>query len=707
MSEAKEYSLMTKDRLMTYTFVALSMLAVVAVVLWFPVSSTSGWNLGLTAGITSLIAVGVAVGVDALLYKVTADSPLNTMSAAVFGLIVALSYSLGAPAMTTFSESILPLEAPGAFVWVALISLVGLVLFKKIQGLAGKKFVNPAASAKLLVLLPFLYTVLLPADHALNIPTLAAGLNYDGFTSFGAWLQFCFGNPGPIAAGEIPAITQSAVFETLFLNKFHGWVGGASSLAVIIVGIALFALCRRYIKWRITLSYLVTTAVFASILSLAYGGDPVLRLMFHLLVGSSLFMAFFMATDPATTPLTYMGQLIFGAGLALITILLQTYANFFGGSIVALIIMNLVSTKLDRIGKLKPVEGEKEPKLPKAKLFTKIKTVACMRCGVCMRICCNRLSPILIKQARDKGNVTELMKLDADFCAGCGNCDFVCPARINLKSYLLNYPLTEEEMMTIERQFLKGTPDENIGVFIDMFSAKSSYDGQDGGVATALLASGLQRGLFDAAIVVRRAEGYKAQSYIAENVEDVIEAKGTKYMRVRMMSKLGELVAKGKQKIAVVGTPCQVRAARRIQQALLENYPEMELTIIGLFCFEEFDYNKLKEETMRLLGVDLDKAEKTQIRKGKYIVTVDGKEKSVAVKKLNKAVEEGCLSCPDFAAKYADISVGAVGSSNGYSTVIVRSDAGEKLLESLDLTKAKLEKKEITKLAILKKEGVI
>ena len=138
MSEAKEYSAMTKDRLMTYTFAALSILAAVAVVLWWPVSSTSGWNLGLTAGITSLIAVGVAVGVDALLYKVTADSPLNTMSAAVFGLIVALSYSLGAPAMTTFSESILPLEAPGAFVWVALISLVGLVLFKKIQGLAGK-----------------------------------------------------------------------------------------------------------------------------------------------------------------------------------------------------------------------------------------------------------------------------------------------------------------------------------------------------------------------------------------------------------------------------------------------------------------------------------------------------------------------------------------------------------------------------------------
>ena len=57
MSKVKEYSAMTKDKLMTYTFVALLILAVVAVVLWWPVTSNSGWNLGLTVAITSLIAV--------------------------------------------------------------------------------------------------------------------------------------------------------------------------------------------------------------------------------------------------------------------------------------------------------------------------------------------------------------------------------------------------------------------------------------------------------------------------------------------------------------------------------------------------------------------------------------------------------------------------------------------------------------------------
>ena len=110
---------------------------------------------------------------------------------------------------------------------------------------------------------------------------------------------------------------------------------------------------------------------------------------------------------------------------------------------------------------------------------------------------------------------------------------------------------------------------------------------------------------------------------------------------------------------------------------------------------------------MKLLGVDIDKAEKTQIRKGKFTVSIDGKEKSVAVKKLSNAGEEGCLSCPDFTAKYADVSVGAVGSSKGYSTVIVRSDVGEKLLESLDFAKAKVKKEEVTRLAILKKKRAL
>jgi coenzyme F420-reducing hydrogenase beta subunit len=71
---------------------------------------------------------------------------------------------------------------------------------------------------------------------------------------------------------------------------------------------------------------------------------------------------------------------------------------------------------------------------------------------------------------------------------------------------------------------------------------------------------------------------------------------------------------------------------------------------------------------------------------------------------LNDAVEKMCLICPDFTAQYADISVGSVGSDDGYSTVIVRSDVGKTLWEKLDLAKGKVKKEDLTKLSVDKKK---
>jgi coenzyme F420-reducing hydrogenase beta subunit/Na+-translocating ferredoxin:NAD+ oxidoreductase RnfD subunit len=717
MSKPQEYSLMTKDKLMIYTFSALAIIAAVTIVLWWDVHAVDaatgnqiGWNYGLTVLINTLIAVGLAVGIDVLLAKTASDSPLNIWSAAVFGMIVSLCYTIGEPQMR--AGDVLPLLGPDSFLYITLITIIGMVVFKKLAGLKGRKYLNPAATAKLVVLtIVGLFTVLIPKDHLnsglLQVPSLAGPISYNvvnnnGAAGFGFYLAGCFGNPN-MAIPTTP--TQSDIFNLLILDKFHGWAGGASSIAVIIVGIALFALARRYIKWRVTAAYFVTVAIMSVILNFAYpGGDLLIRLGFELFIGSSVFLAFFMATDPATTPLTHIGQLIFGAGLAVLTVLIQTYMGFFGGSILALVIMNLTCPILDKVGKQKPIEGGKEPKLPKGKVFPKVKTTACVRCGACMTICCNKLSPILIKQARDKNNFTELMKLDADFCAGCGSCNYVCPARIDLKSNIINVPLSDADAETIEQSFLSGKADENIGIYQDIFSAKSTYSGQDGGVATALLVSGMQKGMFDAAIVVRRSKGYLAEAYVAENVDDIVKASGTKYMRVRIVSKLGELIAKGKRKIAIIGTPCDIRAVRRIQQQMFTDCPDLELTVIGLFCYEDFNYQILKSEIKRLLNIDLDQAEKTQIHKGKFIVTVNGQESSVPVKDLSAAVDKGCLSCPDFASKYSDVSVGSVGSEAGRSTVIVRSDVGAKLVEKLELNRGEVKKEEITKLSINKKK---
>lgn len=253
----------------------------------------------------------------------------------------------------------------------------------------------------------------------------------------------------------------------------------------------------------------------------------------------------------------------------------------------------------------------------------------------------------------------------------------------------------------IEQQFLEGTKDEDLGVYSDLFSAKTSVEGQDGGVVSALLVKGFEEGIFDSAIVVRRGEGYNAEAVVATNASEVLAAKGTKYLKVNVTKKLRELISQGKKHIAIVCTPCEAKAARKIQQTLKN---DCEITIIGLFCFEAFNSAKIKEEIKTRLGVDLDKAQKTQVRQGKFTAFVDGKEYSCKVKDLDAAAEKMCHYCGDFTAQLADISIGSVGSKKGYSTVIVRSKVGEKLLKNLDAAKEAVDKEEIVRLSKFKRE---
>jgi electron transport complex protein RnfD len=436
---------MTKDLMMKYTFIALCILAAVSFI-----------SFGFDSLIISVIAVLVAVACDYLLSMIMGKrGPLNTWSAAVFGLIVAMSYTLGmAPAMATEEFSILGGPGIDKFLYPAAISAVGLIVFKKIQGLAGRKYVNPAAIAKLLiigiVLVPSF--ALIPADHIavdfknpLTESAFAGGEDFYPMSTeyFGSTMIACYGDPeadpmNPYTYGSWDNPLPDVLY-TMLVQKYHTWIGGVSSIAVIAVGIALFALLRGYIKWRITLAYFVTTVLFTFFTGYIYGGDVIIRLMFNLFTGSSIFLAFFMATDPATTPMTRLGQYIFGAGLAILTMVIQIYMGFLGGSVLALVIMNLTCPLLDRVGVSK-ARAEKVScgLLPKAKTFAEVRTTECVRCGKCLYVCSNRIPTVLVKEAVEKGDWVRVKKLGAEYCQQCGTCSFVCPARIDLKGIMLS-----------------------------------------------------------------------------------------------------------------------------------------------------------------------------------------------------------------------------------------------------------------------------
>jgi electron transport complex protein RnfC len=67
----------------------------------------------------------------------------------------------------------------------------------------------------------------------------------------------------------------------------------------------------------------------------------------------------------------------------------------------------------------------------------KQKTVACIRCGVCLHVCPYNLSPVFIKEAFAKEDKKKLAQLRVELCEGCGNCSYFCPSRIDLKGVVL------------------------------------------------------------------------------------------------------------------------------------------------------------------------------------------------------------------------------------------------------------------------------
>jgi coenzyme F420-reducing hydrogenase beta subunit/ferredoxin len=332
----------------------------------------------------------------------------------------------------------------------------------------------------------------------------------------------------------------------------------------------------------------------------------------------------------------------------------------------------------------------------------------CILCGLCNRVC-EELVGVSAINAQNRGVSrdvdTPYGELSED-CIACGACALVCPTK-SISQRKNIYPMSCVDIKEMEEEFLCGTIDNDLGVNREMFAGKSCIEGQDGGMVTAILQHGIGAGLLDAAVVARKNKICGANAALVDEIDLILQAKGTKYVRVSVITPLLDALQWGKRRIAVVGTPCQIRAVRKLQRQgyFNEKFPDAQIFLIGLFCFESFDYESLKSRIRDLFGIDLDSAEKVQIARGKFIVAKDGKEYSCRVRELEKEVRAGCGFCDDLVSRLADISIGSIGSTEGYSTVIVRSERGEKLLEAVQFDRREINRDDIVKLAAIKKKN--
>ncbi|MCE5194907.1 MAG: RnfABCDGE type electron transport complex subunit D [Nitrospiraceae bacterium] len=221
-------------------------------------------------------------------------------------------------------------------------AIVAIIITKQLFGGIGYNIFNPALIGRAFVLISFpkamtIWSEPTAAFFALDAKTTATPLGIlkeEGITR----LIEVFGD-------------KSNLYAQLFLGYRAGSIGETSVLALLIG--AAFLLYKRYITWHIPLSYLATSALLAWIFGgknpltgniAFFTGDPIV----HLLSGGLILGAFFMATDYVTSPSIRRGQIVFGTGCGILTMLIRIKGGYPEGVMFAILLMNCFTPLIDR-----------------------------------------------------------------------------------------------------------------------------------------------------------------------------------------------------------------------------------------------------------------------------------------------------------------------------------------------------------------------
>ncbi len=262
---------------------------------------------GFRAALVTAVTVGSAVAFEWLFQRLN-HKPVTVRdgSAALTGLLLAFNLS-----------SLVPL-------WVPVVgSFFAIVVVKQIFGGIGKNFVNPALAARVFL--------------------------------FAAWPAFMTKYPDisgvdavasatPLAFLKNGVLPGESIFD-LFLGKNSGCIGEISALILLIGGIYL--LVRKIITWHIPVSFLGIIAILSFFFPKGdIGGLE--NVGYQLFTGGIMLAAFFMATDYVTSPITWGGKLIFGAGAGLLVVFIRQFGGYSEGVSFSILIMNSLVWYLDR-----------------------------------------------------------------------------------------------------------------------------------------------------------------------------------------------------------------------------------------------------------------------------------------------------------------------------------------------------------------------
>ena len=141
----------------------------------------------------------------------------------------------------------------------------------------------------------------------------------------------------------MPALPEESLAQ-MFMGNIGGCIGEVCTLALLIGGIYLIA--RGVISARIPAAYLGTVAVLTLVFS--KGDNAIAWMLYSLLGGGVVLGAFFMATDYATSPVSPKGQILYGIGCGVLTVIFRYFGLFPEGVTYAILLMNACAWAIDR-----------------------------------------------------------------------------------------------------------------------------------------------------------------------------------------------------------------------------------------------------------------------------------------------------------------------------------------------------------------------
>ena len=260
-------------------------------------------RFGMNALAVTLVSIAAAVAAEwicgMMLYK---RNTVKDLSSVVTGLLLALT---------------LPATVP---YWAAALgSAFAIIVVKGLCGGLGKNIFNPALGARAFLMM------VCPVY-------LVRFTDVDGVAS-----------ATPLHHMVMPALPEESIAD-MFLGNIGGCIGEVCTAALLVGGIYL--IWKGIISIRIPAAYLGTVAVLSLVFS--KGDNAVAWMLYSLLGGGVVLGAFFMATDYATSPVTPKGQIVYGIGCGVLTIIFRYFGLFPEGVTYAILLMNACVWAIDR-----------------------------------------------------------------------------------------------------------------------------------------------------------------------------------------------------------------------------------------------------------------------------------------------------------------------------------------------------------------------